>query len=247
MRGALFILVIAAVRGSSASALANGCRYVYVDLGTNIGHQIRKLFEPALYQENPTERVFAAHFPQNRTEVCAFGFEANPIHSRRLSALQRMLQLSGARVSIFTETAVSTTEGSVTFHRDPGAAGNNEWGAGITTEHVTPVSGGGITVNVSAVDFPRWFQDNVIARNILGGELPPAVVLKSDIEGHDMTVLSGLILRGAWCAISEVYGEHITEGFVAATREITSHGGGCLTKLTLLDDESGDDAIMPKT
>lgn len=40
------------------AVLAAMCSMVYIDMGTNIGHQIRKLYEPELYPGNPTEALF---------------------------------------------------------------------------------------------------------------------------------------------------------------------------------------------
>ena len=44
------------------------CRHVYLDLGTNIGMQIRKLYEPELYPQSPMLPLFDKYFGHtNRT------------------------------------------------------------------------------------------------------------------------------------------------------------------------------------
>ena len=68
--------------------ILDGCRFVYLDVGTNIGVQIRKLFEPKLYPRAKIHKIFN-YFFGNLTErtnagVCAVGFEPNPSHSLHL-------------------------------------------------------------------------------------------------------------------------------------------------------------------
>ena len=49
------------------------CRHVYLDLGTNIGMQIRKLYQPELYPQSPMLPFFDRYFgPTNRTRSLFF-------------------------------------------------------------------------------------------------------------------------------------------------------------------------------
>jgi hypothetical protein len=70
------------------AGVADGCEHVYLDLGSNIGVQVRKLFEPEAYPEAPLRRIFEEMFgpegPQRSARVCAFGFEPNPRLTTRL-------------------------------------------------------------------------------------------------------------------------------------------------------------------
>ena len=76
--------------GGSRTNILDGCRFVYLDVGTNIGVQIRKLFEPELYptQNVSIHQVFDTYFGslEQRTKagVCAVGFEPNPNHTMYL-------------------------------------------------------------------------------------------------------------------------------------------------------------------
>jgi len=70
--------------------LADGCARVYVDVGSNIGVQIRKLFEPRLYPRAPIIPLFDKYFGMKRSAddwLCAFGFEPSPVLEPRLSLL----------------------------------------------------------------------------------------------------------------------------------------------------------------
>ena len=112
------------------------CDYVYLDVGSNIGVQIRKLFEPDLFPGAPVLEVFDAVFGtdrQNRTDVCAVGFEPNVHHSQRLKALEEAYNHKGWRVRIFTETAVSTEDGTAEFFFDSIAATEHQSGGPLSS------------------------------------------------------------------------------------------------------------------
>jgi len=62
----------------------DGCRLLYLDVGTNRGVQIRKLFEPHLYPGAPVLKVFDEMFGLNRStmkDLCAVGWEPNIHHA----------------------------------------------------------------------------------------------------------------------------------------------------------------------
>jgi hypothetical protein len=104
--------------------LLDGCRYVYFDVGSNIGVQVRKLFEPERYPNALILQHFNRNFgsPDYRRSkdsgVCAFGFEANPSHAERLKKLEKCYQKMGWRVHFFAPGAVGTENGNVTFYSD---------------------------------------------------------------------------------------------------------------------------------
>jgi len=83
---------------------ADGCRYVYLDCGTNLGVQIRKLFQLELYPAYPASPIlpfFDQYFPRDiRHEVSAFGFEPNPAQKKRLDTLEGKYGAMGWRVDI---------------------------------------------------------------------------------------------------------------------------------------------------
>jgi hypothetical protein len=155
--------------------------------------------------------------------------------------LEKSFQTWGKRVYIFTSTAVSTTCSNVTFYEDPGAKAHNQWGASLSTGTLADKNNL-ISVTVPAIDMAQWLHDEVLDRAIPPGTLAPSIVMKSDIEGHDMIVLSHLLTRGVLCQVSMVYGEHMTPAWIAATTNILQLAN-CSTELKSLDDESGDDSL----
>ena len=70
----------------------DGCYYVYLDVGSNVGVQVRKLFEPYLYPNAKFLDVFNEEFgpfEERKKHVCAVGFEPNPHHTNKLSGEKR--------------------------------------------------------------------------------------------------------------------------------------------------------------
>jgi len=74
------------------------CTHVYLDVGTNRGVQIRKLFQPHLYPGAKVLPDFDLEFgpPPRCPSVCAIGFEPNPRHWDHLDRLQGALRAAGA-------------------------------------------------------------------------------------------------------------------------------------------------------
>jgi hypothetical protein len=101
---------------------SGACKHVYLDVGTNRGVQLRKLFEPRHYPRAAMKilKKFETHFGSSRDEVCAFGFEPNVVHAKWLESLEGIYRKRGYKVLIFTTTAVSTSGGTATFYRDIG-------------------------------------------------------------------------------------------------------------------------------
>ena len=73
------------------------CYHVYLDVGTNVGIQIRKLFEPSKYPGASVHTIFDLNFGtfENRQregkkdKVCAIGFEPNFQHTADLKKLEK--------------------------------------------------------------------------------------------------------------------------------------------------------------
>lgn len=163
------------------------CEWVYLDFGTNIGVQIRKLFEPERYPNNPTEPFFTEWFGANvtlrRERVCAVGFEPNPMHAEKLDRMESCYNQMGWRTRIH-RVAVSDRAGVAQFGFDPKEKKNEFWGAKLGS--------GIVTFNVSVVDA----VDFVL-------QLPSSkfVGAKFDIEGSEFPLLTGLKERGALCRL----------------------------------------------
>ena len=118
--------------------ILDGCYHLYLDVGSNIGVQIRKLFEPTKYPNANVHSIFTSYFgtPEERKNsfegrvVCAVGFEPNSHHTQYLKQLESRYNKCGWRVTFMTETAVSDHKGTARFYTDE-AYEHMEWGGGI--------------------------------------------------------------------------------------------------------------------
>ena len=229
----------------SRTPLANGCHHVYIDLGTNLGVQIRKLYEPHLFPGALALANFDRYFgPGNRSDVCAFGFESNPRHASVLTTLVERYVSLGRTVDVYA-AAAGCDNGFVEFVPDlePDARDNAEWGASVKalSTVMSPASG----AVVRMVGLPDWLEQHVLQRRLPRPDSsqplsrPPTLLLKLDIEGADVGVLRCLLQSGALCAFAYVSFEarHVPAA-VAAELQADLLQRGCVTRLQDLDDES---------
>ena len=92
----------------------DGCEFVYLDMGTNTGVQIRKLYEPDKFPGAAVLPIFERYFGpaagRNLSAVCAMGWEPNPVDTARLARLQAAYRRCGWRVKIHAETGVAARQ-----------------------------------------------------------------------------------------------------------------------------------------
>ena len=218
----------------SQENILDGCQYVYIDLGTNIGIQIRKLYEPHLYPDALVLPLFRQLFGNHTDEVCSVGFEANPVHTDYLKEFENYCLQRNWRVKIFTELSVSTRNGNLTFYTEPGNEGHNQWGASL--EKTLSSQKGNVTV--PSIDIVAWYKNTVLTRKIPLESKESRVMMKHDLEGHDSTVMIDFVLRGMYCTIDLVYGEHLPEPFQDSISQTLQYSKSCQTKYLDMDDES---------
>ena len=73
----------------------DGCLHVFIDLGSNRGLQIRKLYEPHTFPLAPVLPLYEKYFgaPDDRTlsEICSVSFEPNSKHAEHLRKLSPLV------------------------------------------------------------------------------------------------------------------------------------------------------------
>ena len=225
----------------SQENILDGCQHVYIDLGTNIGVQIRKLYEPHLYPNAPVLSLFKELFGNHTHEVCSVGFEANPLHTSYLREFENYCLRRNWRVKIFTSLAVSTRNENLTFYTEPGNEQNNQWGASL--EKTLSSQKGNVTV--PSIDIVSWYKNTVVTRKIPSISGESRIMMKHDLEGHDLAVLTDFVFRGIYCTIDLVYGEHLNAEFHKSIAQIRQHSKSCKTKLVDMDDESYHNVRLP--
>ena len=229
------------VNQKSQENILDGCQYVYIDLGTNIGIQIRKLYEPHLYPRADVLPLFREVFGNHTSEVCSVGFEANPLHTDYLKQFESYCLRRNWRVKIFTSLAVSTLNANLTFYTEPGNENNNQWGASL--ERTSGGRKGSVTV--PSIDIVSWFKNTVLTRKKPSKSHISRVMMKHDLEGHDQSVIADFILRGVYCSIDLIYGEHITDSFWNSLSQIRRYSKSCGTSYINMDDESYHNTKLP--
>lgn len=203
---------------------ADGCRYVFLDLGANMAMHDRFLFDPERYPKAFYPRmIFDEFFPesrQSRSDVCAFAFEPNPIHVDHLKNLESAYSAKGHRLTVFN-AGVGTSAGTLPFcHNNHSIVResqvHNEWGFHACWDCSTFVDARKrdlcylwqIPVDVPVIDLSSWMLHHVLKRHIppplTHKDPPPAVVIKMDIEGAEFALLPKLILSGALCGVTSL-------------------------------------------
>lgn len=222
-----------------------GCKKVFLDLGSNRGTHIRKLFEPQKYPDAPYLKFFDEGFgPQevrnqsfNKTGICAFGFEANPRWGWRLLDIQAAYAKQGWRVKWFAPNAVGSKADTLTFWLND-AGGSSDWGFSTTKTNE----------NATSVDVEQTNFTEFMAR-LNEAASPGYRLMKMDIESAEYDVLPPLVDAQLLCesALNHVTIEWHWFGTIDATvrdeiRSKVESSNACqagkATNFTTVDDES---------
>jgi hypothetical protein len=228
------------------------------DVGSNIGVQVRKVFEPELYEFAPVLPIFDRYLgsPDERkvdSGLCVFGFEANPTHAARLAELQECYLSRGWRVQFFVPAAVGVTEGNISFYTDNDKE-YNEWGASIFDVYKTS----DMKVTVPQVDLARFILDQIHGRVIPPANASaraPSVLMKMDVEGTELMLVPRLLEEGIFCkgivdfCFMEWHKRLIppeqADNYEAVQKSVENHTSNTLTcahkgptEISTLDDES---------
>ena len=180
------------------------CKHVYLDVGTNIGVQIRKLFEPHKYAGAAVLPIFDGIFgPAPRCNVCAVGFEPNPVHRKRLAFLQTKLRNAGAPGVLILETAAGNADGVLHLHVEAAVSRAEYQGSSTLTPWKYPKHRPHMVRMVHLARIIGHVSDKLHAENANG-----RILLKLDIEGSEWTVVPDLMASGALCKISKMFIEY---------------------------------------
>jgi hypothetical protein len=201
-----------------------GCEHVYLDVGTNIGVQLRKLYEPHRYKDAPVLGIFKDMFgaARQRCGVCSVGIEPNPRHGDRLDEVQRQLTSIGARVAIL-KAAASDAEGTTTLNTGIDDFKWNDLGASVAG-WALPTQPGAATVRTLDLSrvihrlHRRLQEQHGLNRGA------SRLVMKLDIEGLEYRVAPHLILTQAFCMIDLIFMEQHPRVFNQLPSNAASHG-----------------------
>lgn len=253
-----------ALQRISAFLKHNRCEDLYLDMGTNIGVQPRKAYEPGVYSlADPLimkkfDSFFGTIETSRRRALCTVGFEPNTAHTSQLLKVQRHLrECYNASVMFLTNTGVGGRTGTLTFRTDD-MPEKNFWGAHVedaSDMHSGPhgqVQGTAVVLDLA-----------VIMRTIKNYGGIRHLHIKSDIEGSEYAAFGSALLKGQMCTAAQntslVLETHTTrllekinvsgEKYMVTLFALLRQSAGCSIDFTFHDDESylTDVPILCKT
>lgn len=230
------------------STSIDGCRYVYLDVGTNMGMHVRFLYEADNYPKNKFgKEMFDRFFMKNRhrSDICAFGFEPNAAHVPRLDKLTTYLKKKGMNATFFNG-AVSNVTSTATFYGDEADLNSGVGFSGITR------AGQNAKFTVNTIDLSAFILDKVVKRKIppalFPNDPPPTILMKMDIEGYEYFVLPMMLATKALCELDVMTIEYhekrkrfktVPRGSDDKIKKQlkSAQKNGCKVKIFVFDDE----------
>lgn len=215
----------------------HNCTSVYFDAGSNVGVQIRKLYQPDWYAshadlalktampmlykhlEGPLRKAQArimhlqdeAFGPTPRCHVCSIGFEPNPAHQPRLQQVQRALRAAGAGVLV-VHAGLASSDGILPL-QGVGARGNRadmtQAGVALSQHNINNNNN---NLNLTPATSTRPSVSTIDFATVLLGVRAllghgKKIVMKMDIETEEYKLFPHLISRSALCELDVVYVE----------------------------------------
>lgn len=239
----LFISVLVGISKMSNSGLQSqsydhppwleSCAFIYLDVGSNVGVQVRKFYEPERYVGAPVLQYFDrnfgdATFRRTSSRVCALGMEPNPLRRGRLDEITRNYSRNGWKVHFYPFAA--WTQGGVKCFLNIGKYSNH--GAKLKNTWI-PSWGcsAGAYVPVPTIDLAHFIKS-----------LPtPVTQMKMDIEGAEFSVVPHLKRQDILCITRvramyiEVHGKKLSD-LLPKTDALCSNGKA--TVVESMDDET---------
>merc|ERR1719186_354109 len=200
----------------------DGCLHVFIDLGSNRGLQIRKLYEPHTFRHAPVQPIYQRFFgkPEERNlqEICSVSFEPNSKHAKHLTELSESYATCGIKVLVY-HAGVGHKDMKTRFAPFNSLFGNevghdgparliheDETVKDLTETHFHD------DVDVDIVVVMRFakFVTEVVAKRKLPVSAQvrePRVVIKCDIEGGELKIIPDMLVTGAFAHVDNLHME----------------------------------------
>ena len=175
----------------------SGCKFLFLDVGSNRGTHIRKLFEPHLYKTAPYLKIFDGMFgnasvrsqPSSVTGLCAIGIEPNPRWDRRFTQIEKAYQTMGWKVK-WLRKGVSNRATNITFW---GEADGNTSETGFSKTLRVDKTRVWVPVPVPTLVFAELLEKIHLT-------IPESKkLIKMDIEGSEYEVLEQMLEKQLLC------------------------------------------------
>merc|ERR1712180_450038 len=201
----------------------DGCLHVFLDLGSNRGLQIRKLYEPHLFPLAPILPLYERYFgpPEERKlqEICSVSVEPNPKHADHLIQLADSYATCGIKVLVFNNTGVGhkdTVSRFAPFNTLLGQEVGQDASARLIHDDEsveefmkTHFHEGVEMETVTVLRIAKFITDVVATRELprTAAVTTPRVVIKADIEGAELKIIPDMVITGALGHIDNIHME----------------------------------------
>jgi len=175
----------------------SGCRLLFLDVGSNRGTHIRKLFEPHLYKNAKYLKVFDGMFgnasfrsqPSSVTELCGIGIEPNPKWAERHAQIEKAYQAKGWKAK-WLRRGVSNRTTNITFWGE----NNSDTDVGFSSTHRAPDDKHvWVPVQVQTIVFAELLEKIHLF-------LPESkILIKMDVEGSEYEVIEQMLEKQLLC------------------------------------------------
>eukprot|EP00238_Polyblepharides_amylifera_P000170 CAMPEP_0196573976 /NCGR_PEP_ID=MMETSP1081-20130531/3784_1 /TAXON_ID=36882 /ORGANISM="Pyramimonas amylifera, Strain CCMP720" /LENGTH=205 /DNA_ID=CAMNT_0041891857 /DNA_START=256 /DNA_END=870 /DNA_ORIENTATION=+ len=180
--------------------LKGGCKYIFMDFGSNRGDSIDGWYEGEFLRLSKRRDL-------DPKEFCIVGFEPNPQWTPTLLAMQRKYQEQGYKVALFTETLAHKRFGTDNFYID--GLSTNSFGSSIfefkrfktefaaDQKKLDDVKG---DMNKLRTKKVVWTVDaGVILEELARTNPGLRVFAKMDIEGSEFMIMPHLLMNYPIC------------------------------------------------
>ena len=229
------------------------CEHLYLDVGTNRGIQIRKLYEPSLYPDAKLPKYFNEYFgefsTESRRKVCTIGFEPNEKWDSTLLGIEEAYKRQGFHVIMFTSTAASLNGANVPFYRVKRVVSmkDNIEASATLFDYKSEDRQSSKTGSVNFVSFVKLFVNEF-------RKAGKVVVMKMDIEGWEYELIPSMVVGGGICAVNFAFVEFHNHpslakkcppNFVENLNWMLGTVKSCPTKFVDVDDETYSNTDYP--
>jgi len=238
----------------------DGCLHVFIDLGSNRGLQIRKLYEAHTFPLATVQPLYEKYFgkPEDRNlqEICSVSFEPNSKHAPHLKELAESYATCGIKVLVY-QAGVGNKDTKTKFApfnhlhgHEVGYDGSarlihedeNESMEKFTETHFHKEVE---MEEVEVVRFARFINEVVAKRKLPTSAkiIKPSVVIKADIEGAELKIIPDMLVTGAFGHVDNLHMEWHGEASYRQGREpqMISKLAPAITALAELTESEGMD------
>jgi len=197
--------------------LLDGCRYVFIDIGSHIGMHFISLYYNKASRNDSISSIFDAYFTKNRvrSDLCAVGFESSNRLKKRHETLQKRYEKINLRVHFLNYVSNGIISSYLTKHNQRHQRSNNidllkndpqnnlvtfNDNSSQDNSDIDQIDNRKFVVIIDFIN--RIIKNRVIPDKLYDSDPPPTVVMKIGIDGEEIDIIPALIDSGVLCDIN---------------------------------------------